>query len=82
LCSKAACDEGITMTVKGNIGVDFLIECAERSTSDSQRSDIYAAIAEAGGEPAQDYLIELARYETSETKKTALIKLIGKASRR
>jgi hypothetical protein len=59
-----------------------LIECAERSTSDRQRSDIYAAIAEAGGEAAQDYLIELARYETSETKKTALIKLIGKASRR
>jgi lipopolysaccharide biosynthesis regulator YciM len=69
------------MAVKGNIGVTYLIECAERSTSEKHRSAVYQAIAEAGGEAAQDYLVEQHRYEPSDAKKATLIKLIGQASR-
>ena len=69
------------MANEGSVGVAFLIECAERATTDRQRSAIYAALAEAGGDAAQEYLVELARYEKSDTKKATLIKLIGQASR-
>lgn len=50
------------MANEGNVGVAYLIECAERATTDRQRSAIYAALAEAGGDAAQEYLVELARY--------------------
>ncbi|MCJ7959619.1 MAG: hypothetical protein MUW57_24470 [Pseudomonas sp.] len=69
------------MANQGNVGVAYMIECAERATTDRQRSSIYAALAEAGGDAAQKYLVELARYEKSDTKKSTLIRLIGKASR-
>lgn len=69
------------MAVEGNTGITYLIECAERATLDSERTAVYSALAEAGGEAATDYLVQLARYETSHTKKISLIKLIGRASR-
>jgi len=69
------------MANEGNVDVASLIECAERATTDLQRSAIYATLAEAAGDAAQEYLVELARYEKSDTKKASLIKLIRKASR-
>lgn len=69
------------MANEGNVDVAYLIECAERATTGRQRSAIYAALAEAGGDAAQEYLVELARHEKSETKRATLIKLIGKACR-
>lgn len=69
------------MVNEGNVGVAYLIECAERSTSEDQCTKIYAALAEAGGTAAQEYLVNLARRTSSSTKKEALFKLIGQASR-
>lgn len=68
------------MANEGSVDVEYLIECAERATTGRERSAIYAALAEAGGDVAQAYLSELARYEKSDTKKAKLIKLIEKAS--
>ncbi|MBO6279504.1 MAG: hypothetical protein J6N20_19115 [Pseudomonas sp.] len=69
------------MPLEANLGVTYLIECAERATVESRRTAIYEAIAEAGGEAAQDYLIGVSRGKTIESKQAALIKLIGRASR-
>ncbi|WP_421549087.1 hypothetical protein [Pseudomonas sp. QD4] len=69
------------MANEGNVDVENLIVCAERATTGHERSAIYAALAEAGGDVAQAYLSELARYEKSDTKKATLIKLIEKAGR-
>lgn len=69
------------MANEDDVDVESLIVCAERATTGRERSAIYAALAEAGGDVAQEYLSELARYEKSDTKKAMLIKLIEKASR-
>ncbi|WP_439894967.1 hypothetical protein ACTACV_27585 [Pseudomonas syringae] len=73
--------QGVIMAGEGNAGVAYLIECAERAALDRERTAIYSALAEAGGEAVQDYLVQLAWYEKSQTKKVPLIKLIGRASR-
>ncbi|MGE1154503.1 hypothetical protein [Pseudomonas kitaguniensis] len=69
------------MVNEGDVDVESLIVRAERAMTGRERSAIYAALAEAGGEAAQAYLSELARYEKSDTKKAKLIKLSEKASR-
>lgn len=69
------------MPLEANPGVTYLIECAERATTESKRTAVYEALAEAGGTAAQDYLVGVARGTTTESKKATLIKLIGRASR-
>lgn len=69
------------MPLPANLGVTYLIECAERASTDSRRTTIYQALAEAGGKAAQDYLIGVAKGTSAENKKDALIKFIGRASR-
>lgn len=64
-----------------NIGVEYLIEVAKKTTQTSVRNDIEQQIAVAGGHLAQEYLVEQARHATASSDKMRLYKLIGQASR-
>ncbi|QXH73832.1 hypothetical protein KSS92_04805 [Pseudomonas atacamensis] len=69
------------MSNTANPGVAYLIEQANKTSVESKRLEIYAAIADAGGVAAQEYLVSEAKKTSVESKLKVFYSLIGRASR-
>lgn len=63
-------------------GIAFLIAEVDKTTEDNKLFELWAALAEAGGEGAQEYLVNEANKTTNTKKRQALVRFIGRASRR